>query len=838
MTYSTVVVFIILCTCVHFGLQCSKSKCTGGPICMHEPPTAFVNSTVQVCCSISNSLAGWPVHFRCFDQRRTVQTTVESRDVCSTFFVNSRNNKGILCHCGSEMQTACQDSHLIFSEISFPESLSVQCYTQFPHLVCHWWPVLDFQVKQRNVTVTLLWDELYCTSSGKKSTVCTSECRLDLVDVLILQNDCLLNVSIIITYNQRSPHLPRSVSSPWLEVNPSILEKLRPYNLRITDISSTCLTLQWSMYISDYFDNKTLTFITLESRWKKVKINKTEYDHRTERVCGLSPFTRYNISLLTRLEQGTVWSDTVTATAVTEADVPMCGPQVTPGGHDIIKTDQTYYAVVYWKLPSEREWHGESDLGFNVYIEHGQMKQTLKFDKDTFYAKVSLAESDVTSLYVKSKNAVGEANCSVSEFKLTAAKKESPVSNVHSTWVDDSVQVSWVFKTGGNYKVTVYWCQRSNETDLCHNPVNWKEQSDVRQLSMKLRLPLVESQLNQYGVSVLNIVTMEVSEIIWTACFKSYQDGKELQFGLCDVTVHQDVNDSILAVLLPLFFGILFVIVLVIFIRHCYLRHKDITQAFLNTASAETPLDLPNQWSGCSSTLNQKQSKCQSNSFSSSYVTFDASNTESLRLLYSQNPSQGSYIINSDSTTSNSSTSNSSTSNSTISTSCSEYVRCENDSTLPSTENLSTCGQVGLESVTANDYVTQTYIDDLKSNETSGSKNPMILVLLGFPVWITENKNGSLGLCRPHAWSVISKVVASYGSTAVNDLMRGQLQVKLWPATAVNDLMRVNVDKHFLENKNTIKGRQRKFVSKIVLTLDVSDFLRIKMDKYQIIPYQ
>ncbi|KAK0069827.1 cytokine receptor domeless [Biomphalaria pfeifferi] len=603
-----------------FGLLCSKSTCKLGRICMDTKPIVFAGSVLEVCCTINASFTGELVEFEYLKTKVQIRTQFGTRKVCYNFTLFPPDSQGHFSFCRVEPQRQCNDLFLIVVEKPFPRTFNADCYTQFPNLVCQW-EMPTFIVERRNVTVTMNVEVLNSNARQLNTIHCgnATACILNLSDLWIWANDFPVNVSLTLTYKDAMLELS-SISTPWYWIHPdtSHKEKLQLEKFSVTNITSTCLTIHWTINLPDIFNSQSaITNITLETDGETHYANKVNGDVNrpgNQTICNLTPFTTYNVSLTSRFTESTVWSDTIQTTFVTLPDVPKCGPEVSPDGYSIIKNDQSYQAVVYWKIPSNRDWRSDTQLGYYIYQNYSNEGKVLKQElgQSISLFRTTLAKHGTTSLYIKSKNNDGEARCSAHVFKFQENQLQKDISNVQAFWKNGVVEVTWTTTSSFNIMATVYWCKFSNETDICNSPIQWLEVGNVHLRHPSIQLSLTEAQTFQYGVSVFNSITNTSAGITWTMCLKAFQDGKEILSRNCAINLNK--VDSLVTVTVTLFAGVVLLGTLVYFICKCHKRKQEINGLYNNSSEHERMIDTNNCESVTNNCQNSSESSCNQSS--------------------------------------------------------------------------------------------------------------------------------------------------------------------------------------------------------------------------------
>ncbi|XP_055886365.1 uncharacterized protein LOC106066064 isoform X2 [Biomphalaria glabrata] len=611
-----------------FGLLCSKSTCKLGRICMDKKPIVFAGSVLEVCCTINASFTGELVEFEYLKTKAKVRTEFGTRKVCYNFTLFAPDSLGSFSSCRIEHQRQCKDFFLIVVEKPFPRTFNADCYTQFPNLVCQW-EMPTFIVKRRNVTVTMNVEVLNSNARQLNTIHCgnATACILNLSDLSVWANGFPVNVSLTLTYKDVMLELS-SISTPWYWIHPYTWhkEKLQLEKFSVTNITSTCLTIHWSTNVPDIsIGESAITSITLETDGETHYANKVNGDVNDDKdvtrpgnqtICNLTPFTAYNVSLMSRFPESTVWSDTIQNTFVTLPDVPKCGPEVSPGGYNIVKNDQSYQAVVYWKIPSNRDWRSDTQLGYYIYQNHSNEGKVLiqELGQSISFFRTDVVKHGTTSLYIKSKNNIGKANCSAHVFKFQENHLQKDISSVQAFWKNGVVEVTWTTRSSFNIMATVYWCKFSNETDICNSPIQWLEVGNVHLKHPSIQLSLTEAQTFQYGVSVFNNITNTSAGITWTMCLKAFQDGKEILSRNCDINLNK--VDSLVTVIVTviLFSAVVLLGPLVYFICKCHKRQQEIKGLYNNSSEHEPMIDTNNSGSVTNNCQNSSESSCNQSS--------------------------------------------------------------------------------------------------------------------------------------------------------------------------------------------------------------------------------
>ncbi|CAL1532631.1 unnamed protein product, partial [Lymnaea stagnalis] len=286
--------------------------------------------------------------------------------ICANISVTSKDQTG-MCYCKD--QHGCHHSKLLTVDDSLVP-INATCVVYFDE---HWtmscsWPVPDFTYPEF-ISTTVKWSLGngcdFNNNLTEESAPCPlmNECTINVED--IYNNDCFLNVSFEMKYAADNPSSPQQViTSPWQSFDIHSVVRIGPvHDLKILNTTSTCVTLGWSVIEEDETPNAKLTF---QSEWEATPAITMIQGANIYSLCHLRAFTQYTINITLRLDTSSVWSDSVQIKTKTLADVPLCGPEVTPGAFDILNAQDSKNGkevVVYWKKPSEKDWLSETELG-------------------------------------------------------------------------------------------------------------------------------------------------------------------------------------------------------------------------------------------------------------------------------------------------------------------------------------------------------------------------------------------------------------------------------------------------------------------------------------------
>uniref|UniRef100_A0A2C9L7V7 Uncharacterized protein n=1 Tax=Biomphalaria glabrata TaxID=6526 RepID=A0A2C9L7V7_BIOGL len=230
------------------------------------------------------------------------------------------------------------------------------------------------------------------------------------------------------------------------------------------------------------------------------------------------------------------------------------------------------------------------------------------------FFRTNLVKHGTTSLYIKSKNNIGKANCSAHVFKFQENHLQKDISSIQAFWKNGVVEVTWTTRSSFNIMATVYWCKFSNETDICNSPIQWLEVGNVHLKHPSIQLSLTEAQTFQYGVSVFNNITNTSAGITWTMCLKAFQDGKEILSRNCAINLNKVDSSVTVIVTVILFSAVVLLGPLVYFICKCHKRQQEIKGLYNNSSEHDPMIDTNNCGSVTNNCQNSSESSCNQSS--------------------------------------------------------------------------------------------------------------------------------------------------------------------------------------------------------------------------------
>ncbi|XP_046365854.2 receptor-type tyrosine-protein phosphatase F-like isoform X2 [Haliotis rufescens] len=262
-------------------------------------------------------------------------------------------------------------------------------------------------------------------------------------------------------------------------------------SLKVTHVTSRCVGLAWN---KDRWD-RPVTFRVTYSTFTST--NTTETSEHTITICGLTPNTRYNLSVSASAGHGYP-SDPRTAPANTTEEEPGAAPNMTDASFTAHKCVNNTRSVTIYLRPPDHTTHNGVLRRYNVTYARGLN------NADITDSTVLLEALDCNADYNVSVYAANDVGMSP-PFTLRIPKLGDvlPPTDVLVAFDNESVNVSWKSASHEEKNWTISWnifCVWNHDVQDCENQVDWIK-SDNNESFVKVPLKMSPDKI-QFAVSM------------------------------------------------------------------------------------------------------------------------------------------------------------------------------------------------------------------------------------------------------------------------------------------------------------------------------------------------
>ncbi|KAH9489312.1 hypothetical protein Btru_057072 [Bulinus truncatus] len=250
-------------------------------------------------------------------------------------------------------------------------------------------------------------------------------------------------------------------------------------------------------------------------------------------ICGLRPFSEYDVSVRVRRVDVQPWSEWSTLTTVTDEDTPLIGP---------LLTSTSFYTrgcsigrreiFVYWQKPNRLELQGHL-TGFEVEV---QPDLKVSFEKNLEstrnYAHFLTLDCDLEyNISVYSTTKVGRSQ---SPSVIFVPKYNKNSQHVAGFQIEDflnstrKLHVTWEPFTLSNATLVVYTCHENTIPETCSNDYTHIE---VDASVGSLHLDQVDSKDTMFGYA-LKLASGQSGGLEWTQCVYNRRNKPREPLGL------------------------------------------------------------------------------------------------------------------------------------------------------------------------------------------------------------------------------------------------------------------------------------------------------------------
>ncbi|KAL3868788.1 hypothetical protein ACJMK2_041549 [Sinanodonta woodiana] len=447
--------------------------------------------------TIGYGFIGGTLNMTCIITKSTIQEnasdiifTLNDTKLNNTFILAEKSKELVLQLSGPQMNTAhifCQVFNPNFTLISSkiinveyaPQNITnISCVNHEwdAFMYCSWSHPVEY-LNQSNIQVTSRW---------KSQFIAYVNCSNNYNDCNLTEGRFFSNKIITISVEVKNTRLNVSTTGTF-EFDANKIVKPPPLEEISYEIfNSTCILLKWTNVRPQRKKNVNVTY---ESEWKDSKENvrylvveNDDYVNRT--LCGLLPFTKYNLNFTVYPEFDGYPSEIISiSTEKTRSSVPLHSPNTT-GGAMYYKTQDCQQGnlrnvTIYWQVLEEKNWFGDSHSVSIQYNETGDLKTTTVSGNISSYTM----QLDCNHAYYINITAVNDAGPSLQPSFLRVPKYEldfqPPMVKVEVPKEGNTslIDVSWnVASTFDQSKVeaTVFWCKKSVGS-ICEGQVNWNK---------------------------------------------------------------------------------------------------------------------------------------------------------------------------------------------------------------------------------------------------------------------------------------------------------------------------------------------------------------------------
>ncbi|XP_071119799.1 receptor-type tyrosine-protein phosphatase S-like [Haliotis cracherodii] len=262
-------------------------------------------------------------------------------------------------------------------------------------------------------------------------------------------------------------------------------------SLNVTHFTSRCVGLAWNKNRWSRDVTFRVTYSTFTS------INTTETAEQTITICGLTPNTRYNLSVSATAGYGYP-SDPRTAPALTTEEEPGAAPNMTDASFTAHKCVNNKRSVTIYLRPPDHTTHNGVLRRYNVTYARGLN------NADITDSTVLLEALDCNVDYNVSVYAANDVGMSP-PFTLRIPKLGDvlPPTDVLVAFDNESVNVSWKSASQEEKNWTISWnifCVWNHDVQDCENQVDWIK-SDNNESFVKVPLKMPPDKI-QFAVSM------------------------------------------------------------------------------------------------------------------------------------------------------------------------------------------------------------------------------------------------------------------------------------------------------------------------------------------------
>lgn len=346
------------------------------------------------------------------------------------------------------------------------------------------------------------------------------------------------------------------------------LNSSSPSNIELSyDISNTMHHFEPGVYQAVRFKNdhnsewKYITTthldITLEQftiQLKDLAFAWTNYTVEVKMISGvekledLDPFDLYHINstkvckveaktfseskpvktVQTCIQDGPLWSDSVTVSGKTESSIPPHAPKTAPGSFEVVGGLEERSVLIYWQKLPPTIYNGPG-FGYDVteVIEDGRVVPIVPNHIANAYAKFDRLNLINYTFFITSKNDIGDAPDTSSVFVAGSdlLKNIMPKSFTKIDMSGRKFEVAWRPPKHAHLvtSYTVYWCRAEDNRDRpyqCDGKLEWKkveiEASNDKNETFISSVTLPTDDIYQMAVSA---ETKEFSSgMVWATC--------------------------------------------------------------------------------------------------------------------------------------------------------------------------------------------------------------------------------------------------------------------------------------------------------------------------------
>ncbi|KAK7485255.1 hypothetical protein BaRGS_00023506 [Batillaria attramentaria] len=555
-----------------FAAMCTSSSCPDPEHNAMTPddPTLLAGDPLRLCCNLTHANVtpheGQVVFYRHREQLSDVSTDwATPHYVCMEQRADVTGKFGIFyyCHQRSRRKERCLGyQNVLVDDRPLPVE-SVDCVMEAGILTCSFAKpstTQHFLFPDRLSVDVFYWpDGMEDRQSSCPLSCGDNHCVCTLNPGTPFNLGQVYKMNVTVTYNitrYDGSQTLRSFFSDFIVKPKDVVKVSPPRELLVTAASPYCFNITW--VVTSILYNTSLFRLSLQSGLHKQPVEYVFPDNVTsQEVCGLTPFTTYNVTLQTRPRYSKLWSDPARASNTTLATVPETPPELSQGY--ALTDDNT--AIFYWKPIPQNTVHGPG-LHYIVHVlgqdtsqvpkvkaDEGEVLLRRNFTSTQFHISLDkLRLKDRKQVYVKvhagndvgrSENAsllyLGKSTGGVREVR---AVLEQDLNHTHDRMVH--VNISWLPGTPHPVSYTIFWCrQRDQAGDTCDDREAVKWRSVGRETTWYI-LTLEKSLLGQliYGVSqqYLHNEVKVTSSFRFHACVRARDKSGSLKLYNCEDT--------------------------------------------------------------------------------------------------------------------------------------------------------------------------------------------------------------------------------------------------------------------------------------------------------------